>query len=101
MPTPDPPTTGASGKSRSVTHRRGKNNRLASADYTWAFRRPHCLTRRPRPLRLRAATPESNEQTVLAWSGQTSAASPTAASSASRAPFGDVRVAFAFERDCW
>jgi transposase len=31
------PITRASGKSRSVTHRRVKNNRLASAGYTWAF----------------------------------------------------------------
>jgi transposase len=31
------PVTRASGKSRSVTHRRIKNNRLAAAGYTWAF----------------------------------------------------------------
>jgi transposase len=31
------PITRASGKTRSVTHRRVKNNRLASAGYTWAF----------------------------------------------------------------
>ncbi len=31
------PVTRASGKTRSVTHRRVKNNRLAAADYTWAF----------------------------------------------------------------
>jgi transposase len=31
------PITRASGKSRSVTHRRVKNNRLATAGYTWAF----------------------------------------------------------------
>ncbi len=31
------PITRASGKSRSVTHRKVKNNRLASAGYTWAF----------------------------------------------------------------
>ena len=31
------PVTRASGKSRSVTQRRVKNNRLASAGYTWAF----------------------------------------------------------------
>jgi transposase len=31
------PITRASGKSRSVTHRRVKNNRLASAGYAWAF----------------------------------------------------------------
>jgi transposase len=31
------PITRASGKSRSVTHRRVKNNRLASAGYIWAF----------------------------------------------------------------
>jgi transposase len=31
------PITRASGKTRSVTHRRIKNNRLASAGYTWAF----------------------------------------------------------------
>jgi transposase len=31
------PITRASGKSRSVTHRRVKNNRLAAAGYTWAF----------------------------------------------------------------
>jgi transposase len=31
------PITRASGKSRSVTHRRIKNNRLAAAGYTWAF----------------------------------------------------------------
>jgi transposase len=31
------PVTRASGKSRSVTHRRVKNNRLAAAGYTWAF----------------------------------------------------------------
>jgi transposase len=31
------PVTRASGKTRSVTHRKVKNNRLASAGYTWAF----------------------------------------------------------------
>jgi transposase len=31
------PITRASGKTRSVTHRRIKNNRLATAGYTWAF----------------------------------------------------------------
>ena len=31
------PITRASGKSRSVTHRRIKNNRLAAAGYAWAF----------------------------------------------------------------
>jgi transposase len=31
------PVTRASGKSRSVTHRRVKNNRLAAAGYIWAF----------------------------------------------------------------
>jgi transposase len=31
------PVTRASGKSRSVTHRRVKNNRLATAGYAWAF----------------------------------------------------------------
>ncbi|MGH3288951.1 MAG: IS110 family transposase [Streptosporangiaceae bacterium] len=31
------PITRASGKSRSVTHRRVKNNRLAAAGYLWAF----------------------------------------------------------------
>jgi transposase len=31
------PITRASGKTRSVTHRRIKNNRLAAAGYTWAF----------------------------------------------------------------
>jgi len=31
------PITRASGKTRSVTHRKVKNNRLASAGYTWAF----------------------------------------------------------------
>jgi transposase len=31
------PITRASGKSRSVAHRRIKNNRLAAAGYTWAF----------------------------------------------------------------
>ena len=31
------PITRASGKSRSVTHRKIKNNRLASAGYAWAF----------------------------------------------------------------
>ncbi len=31
------PITRASGKSRSVTHRKIKNNRLASAGYNWAF----------------------------------------------------------------
>ena len=31
------PITRASGKSRAVTHRRVKNNRLAAAGYTWAF----------------------------------------------------------------
>jgi transposase len=31
------PVTRASGKTRSVTHRRIKNNRLAAAGYTWAF----------------------------------------------------------------
>jgi transposase len=31
------PITRASGKSRSITHRRVKNNRLAAAGYTWAF----------------------------------------------------------------
>jgi transposase len=31
------PVTRASGKSRSVTHRRIKNNRLAAAGYIWAF----------------------------------------------------------------
>jgi len=31
------PITRASGKSRSVTHRKIKNNRLAGAGYTWAF----------------------------------------------------------------
>jgi transposase len=31
------PITRASGKSRSVTHRRIKNNRLNAADYIWAF----------------------------------------------------------------
>jgi transposase len=31
------PITRASGKSRSVTHRKVKNNRLASAGYNWAF----------------------------------------------------------------
>jgi transposase len=31
------PVTRASGKSRSVTHRKVKNNRLAAAGYTWAF----------------------------------------------------------------
>jgi transposase len=31
------PVTRASGRSRSVTHRKVKNNRLASAGYTWAF----------------------------------------------------------------
>lgn len=31
------PITRASGKSRSVSHRRVKNNRLAAAGYTWAF----------------------------------------------------------------
>jgi transposase len=31
------PITRASGKSKSVTHRKVKNNRLASAGYTWAF----------------------------------------------------------------
>jgi transposase len=31
------PVTRASGKTRSVTHRRIKNNRLASAGYVWAF----------------------------------------------------------------
>jgi hypothetical protein len=37
-PTPaPPPVTRASGKSRSVTHRKVKNNRLAAAGYIWAF----------------------------------------------------------------
>jgi transposase len=31
------PVTRSSGKSRSVTHRRVKNNRLAAVGYTWAF----------------------------------------------------------------
>jgi transposase len=31
------PVTRSSGKTRSVTHRRVKNNRLAAAGYTWAF----------------------------------------------------------------
>jgi transposase len=31
------PVTRASGKTRSVTHRRVKNNRLATVGYTWAF----------------------------------------------------------------
>jgi hypothetical protein len=31
------PVTRASGKTRSVTHRKVKNNRLAAAGYTWAF----------------------------------------------------------------
>ena len=31
------PITRASGKTRSVTHRRVKNNRLGAAGYTWAF----------------------------------------------------------------
>ena len=31
------PVTRASGKTRSVTHRRAKNNRLNAAGYTWAF----------------------------------------------------------------
>jgi transposase len=31
------PVTRASGKTRSVTHRKIKNNRLAAAGYTWAF----------------------------------------------------------------
>jgi hypothetical protein len=31
------PITRASGKTRSVTHRRVKNNRLNAAGYTWAF----------------------------------------------------------------
>lgn len=31
------PITRSSGKSRSVTHRKVKNNRLAAAGYTWAF----------------------------------------------------------------
>jgi hypothetical protein len=31
------PITRASGKTRSVTHRKVKNNRLASVGYTWAF----------------------------------------------------------------
>jgi hypothetical protein len=31
------PVTRASGKSRSVTQRKVKNNRLAAAGYTWAF----------------------------------------------------------------
>ena len=31
------PITRASGKSRSVTHRRVKNNRLNAAGYSWAF----------------------------------------------------------------
>jgi transposase len=31
------PITRASGKSKSITHRKVKNNRLASAGYTWAF----------------------------------------------------------------
>jgi transposase len=31
------PITRASGKTRSVTHRKVKNNRLAAAGYTWAF----------------------------------------------------------------
>ena len=31
------PLTRASGKTRSVTHRKVKNNRLAAAGYTWAF----------------------------------------------------------------
>jgi transposase len=31
------PVTRASGKSRTVTHRRVKNNRLAAAGYSWAF----------------------------------------------------------------
>ena len=31
------PITRASGKSRSVTHRKVKNNRLAAAGYAWAF----------------------------------------------------------------
>ena len=31
------PVTRASGKTRSVTHRRVKNNRLAAAGYSWAF----------------------------------------------------------------
>jgi Transposase IS116/IS110/IS902 family len=33
------PITGASGKSRAVTHRKVKNNRLAFAGYNWAFLR--------------------------------------------------------------
>ena len=37
-PTPAPrPITRASGKTRSVTHRHVKNNRLAAAGYIWAF----------------------------------------------------------------
>ena len=31
------PITRASGKTRSVTHRKVKNNRLAAVGYTWAF----------------------------------------------------------------
>ena len=37
-PTPAPPRSrGPAGKSRSVTQRKVKNNRLAAAGYTWAF----------------------------------------------------------------
>ena len=35
-----PPITRASGKSRSVTHRKVKNNRLAAAGHTWSFSAP-------------------------------------------------------------
>jgi hypothetical protein len=36
-PTPAPPRSRASGKSLLVTHRRVKNQRLATAGYQWAF----------------------------------------------------------------
>src|SRR4051794_7726221 len=50
------PVTRASGKSRTVTRRRTKNNRLAAIGYCWAFTaaartspsREHCLRRRER-----------------------------------------------------
>ncbi len=45
------PVTRASGKTRSVTHRKIKNNRLASAGLHLGVLRPDRLTRRPRPLR--------------------------------------------------
>ena len=61
------PITRASGKTRSVTHRRVKNNRLNAAGYIWAFSaltaspgaRAHYdrRTRRRRPARRRPAQP--------------------------------------------